>query len=182
MFPCKPPLVPAITPANVVDPLVGLIVNVLVPPTTLSTLLRNRGLSSDTSIFAAFAIDAALKDIAAMGTIRAGSVRRIAVIGPGLDFTDKQEGYDFYPLQTIQPFAVVDSLRARELTDGSCAHAPPVQDGDGFRVEAGLLQCHAYRAYESRRPHTGGRITCPDRPDRLVGDHQAFKPAPWRLL
>src|SRR5207247_3583239 len=24
-------------------------------------------------------------------------------------------GYDFYPLQTIQPFAVVDSLRARNL-------------------------------------------------------------------
>jgi hypothetical protein len=39
----------------------------------------------------------------------------VAVIGPGLDFTDKQEGYDFYPLQTIQPFAVIDSLRARNL-------------------------------------------------------------------
>jgi SAM-dependent methyltransferase len=32
------------------------------------------------------------------------------VIGPGLDFTDKQEGYDFYPQQTIQPFGIVDSL------------------------------------------------------------------------
>ena len=80
-----------------------------------ATLFRNRGLSSDTSIYAAFAIDAALKDVAAMGVLRAGSVRRVAVIGPGLDFTDKQEGYDFYPLQTIQPFAVIDSLRARNL-------------------------------------------------------------------
>jgi hypothetical protein len=80
-----------------------------------ATLFRNRGLSSDTSIYAAFAIDAALKDVAAMGVLRPGSVRRVGVIGPGLDFTDKQEGYDFYPLQTIQPFAVIDSLRARNL-------------------------------------------------------------------
>ena len=80
-----------------------------------ATLFRNRGLSSDTSIYAAFAIDAALKDIAAMGVLRPGTVRRVAVAGPGLDFTDKQEGYDFYPLQTIQPFAVIDSLRVRKL-------------------------------------------------------------------
>src|SRR5204863_1213806 len=80
-----------------------------------ATLFRNRGLSSDTSIYAAFAIDAALKDMAAKGMLRPGSVRRVAVVGPGLDFTDKQEGYDFYPLQTIQPFAVIDSLRARNL-------------------------------------------------------------------
>jgi hypothetical protein len=80
-----------------------------------ATLFRNRGLSSDTSIYAAFAIDAALKDMAAKGMLRPGSVRRVAVVGPGLDFTDKQEGYDFYPLQTIQPFAVIDSLRARRL-------------------------------------------------------------------
>jgi len=37
-------------------------------------------------------------------------VARVAVIGPGLDFSDKQEGYDFYPPQTIQPLAVQDSL------------------------------------------------------------------------
>ena len=32
------------------------------------------------------------------------------MVGPGLDFTDKAEGYDFYPPQTIQPFSVIDSL------------------------------------------------------------------------
>ena len=40
----------------------------------------------------------------------AGSVRRVAVDGPGLDFTDKAEGFDFYPQQTTQPFSVIDSL------------------------------------------------------------------------
>jgi SAM-dependent methyltransferase len=83
-----------------------------------STLFRNRGLSSDTSIYAAFAVDAALNDITSMRAIRAGTVRRVAIVGPGLDFTDKQEGYDFYPLQTIQPFAVIDSLRRLGLGAG----------------------------------------------------------------
>src|SRR5207247_1843359 len=39
-----------------------------------------------------------------------GSIRRVAIVGPGLDFTDKLEGYDFYPQQTFQPFGVIDSL------------------------------------------------------------------------
>lgn len=36
---------------------------------------------------------------------------RTAVIGPGLDFTDKGSGYDFYPPQTLQPFALYESLK-----------------------------------------------------------------------
>jgi hypothetical protein len=47
----------------------------------------------------------------------AGLVRRVAVIGPGLDVGDKQEGYDFYAPQTIQPFAIVDSLLRLGLAD-----------------------------------------------------------------
>ena len=37
---------------------------------------------------------------------------RVAVIGPGLDFSDKNEdaSYDYYPQQTLQPFALYDSL------------------------------------------------------------------------
>jgi SAM-dependent methyltransferase len=75
-----------------------------------STLYRNRGLSSDTSIRPDFAIHRALEALMAGGMLTAGSVRRVAVIGPGLDFTDKAEGYDFYPQQTTQPFAAIDSL------------------------------------------------------------------------
>ena len=75
-----------------------------------STRFRDRGLSSDTSIYAAFAVERALMELKGNGALPADSVRRVAIIGPGLDFTDKQEGLDFYPLQTIQPFAVMDSL------------------------------------------------------------------------
>jgi hypothetical protein len=75
-----------------------------------STLFRNRGLSSDTSLFTDHAIDQALRMIQRAGTLLPGTVERVGIIGPGLDFTDKHEGFDFYPQQTIQPFAVIDSL------------------------------------------------------------------------
>jgi SAM-dependent methyltransferase len=79
------------------------------------TLFRDRGLSSDTSIFINHAIDETIAAIGRGETMRGRSVRRIAVVGPGLDFTDKLEGYDFYPQQTIQPFAIVDSLQRHGL-------------------------------------------------------------------
>src|SRR6185369_4125762 len=75
-----------------------------------SKLYATRGLSSDTSLLPNLAIERALASLKAQGAIAPGSVHRIAIIGPGLDFTDKQDGYDFYPEQTIQPFAIIDSL------------------------------------------------------------------------
>ena len=77
---------------------------------THSTLYRDRGLSSDTSLFPSFGIEQALHEIKSKRILTDASVRRVAIVGPGLDFTDKEEGYDTYPLQTIQPFATIDSL------------------------------------------------------------------------
>ena len=74
------------------------------------TIFRDRGLASDTLLWINFAIEQALTDMTAAGALRPRSVRRAAIIGPGLDVADKQEGYDFYPQQTIQPFALIDSL------------------------------------------------------------------------
>ncbi len=75
-----------------------------------SQLFRARGLSSDTSILPNFALDESLNQLKARDLLKPGSIRRVAIVGPGLDFTDKQEGYDFYPQQTIQPFAIIDTL------------------------------------------------------------------------
>jgi hypothetical protein len=75
-----------------------------------SKVYATRGLSSDTSLLPNFAIERALSSLKGQGMLAAGSVRRVGIIGPGLDFTDKQDGYDFYPLQTIQPLAVIDTL------------------------------------------------------------------------
>jgi len=75
-----------------------------------SQIYRNRGLSSDTTLRPNFAIEETLKELLAKGFVAPGQVNRVAVVGPGLDFADKQAGYDFYPQQTIQPFALMDTL------------------------------------------------------------------------
>ena len=78
-----------------------------------SSLYQDRGLSLDTSFRPNYAIERSLAEIKATGLLR--NVRRAAVIGPGLDFADKRSGYDFYPIQTLQPFALIDSLRKLRL-------------------------------------------------------------------
>jgi hypothetical protein len=77
-----------------------------------ASLFRDRGVSLDTSIFPDFSIEQTLRDLQKRGVLREGQVARVAVIGPGLDFIDKNEesAYDFYPQQTLQPFALYDSL------------------------------------------------------------------------
>jgi hypothetical protein len=75
-----------------------------------ATLYRDRGLSSDTSVVSNFALDQTFQELKAAGTLKPGAVRRVAIVGPGLDIVDKREGHDFYPMQTMQPFGVADSL------------------------------------------------------------------------
>lgn len=83
-----------------------------------SKLYRERGLSLDTALPPDYALEVALAAMRDHGAFAAGRVRRVGIIGPGLDFTDKQEGYDFYPTQTVQPFAIVDSLLRLKLARG----------------------------------------------------------------
>ncbi|WP_352432731.1 hypothetical protein [Pyrinomonas sp.] len=73
-----------------------------------SRLYSQRGLSFDTQLPPNYAIEQALATLQKRGLLTA--VRRVAIVGPGLDFADKQEGYDIYPVQSIQPFALMDSL------------------------------------------------------------------------
>ena len=53
-----------------------------------------------------------MRDLKQRGLLSEGQVTRAAVIGPGLDFIDKNEesAYDYHPQQTVQPFALYDSL------------------------------------------------------------------------
>lgn len=82
-----------------------------------SRLFATRGVSLDTSLLANLAIENTLRSLQEQGLLAKGSASRLAVIGPGLDFVDKSEGYDFYPLQTIQPFALMDSAIRLGLAD-----------------------------------------------------------------
>ena len=74
----------------------------------ISRLYKDRGLSFDTDFRPNYAIEQALAEVKRRGLLK--SVKRVAIIGPGLDFTDKDSGFDYYPLQTLQPFALIDSL------------------------------------------------------------------------
>jgi SAM-dependent methyltransferase len=72
-----------------------------------------RGVSLDTTILPNYAIDAALRDLKTRALL--APVVRAAIVGPGLDFIDKESGFDYYPQQTLQPFAVFDSLKRLSL-------------------------------------------------------------------
>ena len=115
-----------------------------------TTVFSDRGLSSDTSIHPGFAVEQALKALSAAGMMN--GVRRVAIVGPGLDFADKREGLDAYPEQTIQPFGLVDSLLRLHLATAATLHvttfdlSPRVNHhlevarerarrGEGYRVE-----------------------------------------------
>lgn len=75
-----------------------------------ATLFDQRGLSVDTSLLPNYALEDTLRAMLRKGALAPGRLHSIAVIGPGLDFADKRDGYDFYPVQTIQPFAVMEAV------------------------------------------------------------------------
>jgi hypothetical protein len=82
-----------------------------------SQLYSERGISLDTNLWPDYALDRSLGEMVKAGLLKPGGIRRIAIVGPGLDFVNKEFGNDFYPPQSIQPFAVLDSLIRLGLTD-----------------------------------------------------------------
>jgi hypothetical protein len=125
-----------------------------------SKLYKDRGLSLDTSLPPDFALELALAAMRDRGALALGNVRRVGIIGPGLDFTDKQEGYDFYPTQTVQPFAVTDSLlrlklaRAQELQVVTLDLSPRVNDHIA-RSQRAAMQGRGYTIQLPRDPSRG---------------------------
>jgi len=140
-------------------------------------LLRDRGVSLDTGIFPNFSIEQALRDLKKRGVLREGQVARVAVIGPGLDFSDKNEdaSYDYYPQQTLQPFALYDSLVRLGLAR---ANAVSVSI---FDISSRVID-HVQRARERARknvPNTGYVIQLPR---ELAPPWPADLIAYWRSL
>jgi hypothetical protein len=82
-----------------------------------ATLYRDRGLSPDTSLRVDFALEQTLAALRDRGEFAGRPAGRLAVVGPGLDLVNKAQGYDFFPVQTIQPFALADSLRRLGLAE-----------------------------------------------------------------
>jgi hypothetical protein len=84
------------------------------------------------------------------GVLREGQVARLAVVGPGLDFLDKndQSAYDYYPQQTLQPFALFDSLVRLGLAK------PESLSMSVFDISPRVID-HLHRARERARKNTG---------------------------
>jgi hypothetical protein len=76
---------------------------------------QHRGISLDSNLWPDYDLDLALQALLKAKMLRPAQVERVAIVGPGLDFVNKQEGVDYYPPQTTQPFAVFDSLLRLEL-------------------------------------------------------------------
>ncbi|PYV74750.1 MAG: hypothetical protein DMG96_19425 [Acidobacteria bacterium] len=125
-----------------------------------SKLYKDRGLSLDTSLPPDYALEVTLATMRDGGAFGPGGVRRVGIIGPGLDFTDKQEGYDFYPTQTVQPFAVMDSLlrlklaRAEELQVFTLDLSPRVNE-HVERSRRAAMQGRGYTIQLLRDPSRG---------------------------
>ena len=82
-------------------------------------LFQDRGISLDTNLWPDYALDLQFRNMLEKGLLTPRSVRRVAIIGPGLDFANKEAGSDFYPPQTTQPFAVLDSLVRLGIADSA---------------------------------------------------------------
>ena len=123
-------------------------------------LFRDRGVSLDTGIFPNFSIDQALRDLKNRGVLREGQIARVAVIGPGLDFSDKNENasYDYYPQQTLQPFALFDSLVRLGLAKTGAK--PGALSMSIFDISSRVIG-HIQRARERARMNTGYVIQLP---------------------
>ena len=78
---------------------------------------KDRGISTDSNLYPDYTIELHLKHMMDQGLLKPGSVHRIAIVGPGLDFVNKKSGSDFVPPQSTQPFAVIDSLARLGLAD-----------------------------------------------------------------
>lgn len=118
--------------------------------------LRDRGISLDTAILPDFSVEQALRDLKNRGVLREGQVARVAVIGPGLDFSDKNEAfsYDYYPQQTLQPFALDDSLLRLRLA-GAGGVSMTI-----FDISSRVID-HIQRAREKARMNAGYVIQLP---------------------
>lgn len=136
-----------------------------------ATLFRERGISLDTSLRPAFAIDEALRDAVERGLLARGGVRRVAVVGPGLDFVEKAEGQDFYPPQSLQCLALADSLVRLGLANVDALSIA------AFDISPRVLD-HLSRAYARARAGRGYTLQLPRPRDgwggALVGYWERF--------
>src|SRR5262245_39590625 len=88
-------------------------------------LFSRRGLAPDTSWQINYAVAESLRAPSSRAALPR-VVRRIAIVGPGLDFIDKDEGYDYYTPQSLQPFAIMDGVVSSGLAAAGQLHVTTI--------------------------------------------------------
>ena len=86
------------------------------PDAQRSDWYRSRGFSTDTQVEANVAVFTALDVIHALSP--SAQVRRVLIVGPGLDFAPRT-GLRDLPPQSYQPYLVLDALLRRTMGDPS---------------------------------------------------------------
>jgi len=125
-------------------------------------MFQDRGISLDSNLWPDYMIDLSLQQLQSKGLLKPGSVRRVAVVGPGLDFVNKQEGVDYYPPQTTQPFAVLDSLLRLQLahSDSIQIYTLDISPRVNLHIDHALKNAAAGRSYVMQLPwYADGRWT-----------------------
>jgi hypothetical protein len=79
----------------------------------VAALYRQRGLSTDTAVEAGYLVHLGLATLQALEPAR--RVRRVLIIGPGLDLAPRTALLEAGPPESYQPYAVIDSLVALGL-------------------------------------------------------------------
>jgi hypothetical protein len=78
------------------------------PADAVAELYRARGLSTDTAVEAGYLVYQGLGVVRALGP--AGTVRRVLIVGPGLDLAPRTGLIESGPPESYQPWAVIDAL------------------------------------------------------------------------
>lgn len=122
-----------------------------------SQVFAQRGISLDTSLFPSFAIEEALAQAKRNGLLP-NHLSKVAVIGPGLDVLNKDQGWDFYPEQTTQPLLILDSLVRLGLADARTIQITTLDISD-------LVNQHILSARARARKHATYTVQLPLRSD-----------------
>jgi hypothetical protein len=117
-------------------------------------LFKDRGISLDTNLWPDFLLDEHFRRMASQSRLKPHSIRRVAIVGPGLDFANKEKGNDFYPPQTIQPFSVIDSLMRWGLADpaGIDLFTLDISQDVNFHVARARDHANGGKAYVAQLP------------------------------
>lgn len=114
------------------------------------------GVSPETSLLINYAIEDTLRSLKNDHALPA-HIQHIAVIGPGLDLAGDPDVNDFCPPQSIQPFAILDTvLRLGVATPADFQLT--VVDFNPLVVShlrSSVVKAHAGQGYVLQLPHTG---------------------------